>query len=434
MRLAGRGPDAPLVRLDDRSADRQAHPHSLRLRGVERVEDPFMSFWLIPVPASAIETQMRSRVYAVRTRRIRARSSTARIDSRALTSGSGPPVAAGCSRRRRASQIPERGLDRNSVLFEIRLDEGQHTDNHFVHVDGAPFRDLALEHRADAVDDLRGPVTCAHDLGEGGRAPCRPAGVGAESQRSAALALATIPVIGWVSSCAIEADSSPAVAIRLSRQAGEWCASERRRCLRSRSSQLISRPWRRIAAVPARMYDRYAGATLARDCSVAGERLPRDPVAAAEKRTSRQLFERRCDQRRACQGVFSEAAHRRWPPAQAAGATPSRHVPKHRLKWSEVDVDERSSLHDITPATWSPDASRPSPLPSMRPEACSYRIPLRNDRRFHRVCGSPQSEGGQLSLPFYRDATCYRPLSPTNRVAPKRRPAAGRRTNRRRRP
>ncbi len=33
-------PQAPLVGLDDRAADRQAHAHPLRLRGEERLEDP----------------------------------------------------------------------------------------------------------------------------------------------------------------------------------------------------------------------------------------------------------------------------------------------------------------------------------------------------------------------------------------------------------
>ena len=35
------GPQPPAVVLDNRAADRQSHPHSLRLGGVESIEDLF---------------------------------------------------------------------------------------------------------------------------------------------------------------------------------------------------------------------------------------------------------------------------------------------------------------------------------------------------------------------------------------------------------
>ena len=56
------------------------------------------------------------------------------------------------------------------------------------------------------------------------------------SQRKAALAFSTIPVTGWLISCAIDADSCPAVARRFMLASSAMAlrertsASERRRC------------------------------------------------------------------------------------------------------------------------------------------------------------------------------------------------------------
>ena len=64
---------------------------------------------------------------------------------------------------------------------------------------------VLLEHRANAGDDIAGALTRTDDVGQH-IADSFHVGFSTASQRKAALAFNTIPVIGWLISCAIDAD------------------------------------------------------------------------------------------------------------------------------------------------------------------------------------------------------------------------------------
>ena len=65
MWLARRGPAPSAMSLNDRAADRQAHPRAARFGGVKGLEKPFDALGFNPGPESRTETRNPGSVFAV---------------------------------------------------------------------------------------------------------------------------------------------------------------------------------------------------------------------------------------------------------------------------------------------------------------------------------------------------------------------------------